>query len=524
MSEMASKRARKAPVWTYMDQISPDTIVCLVCKDKLKYNRNTSSMIKHLRTRHPLEYVEMREESEPDTAASQRSAAAATSSVTVQPTLVETIDRSQSYKKDSAKKKELDRLLMIMIAQDLRPLCITESKGFKRFVRGLNPRYELPSRRELTRTLLPSLYDEEVCKVQEEVEKADYIALTTDIWTSRQTKGYITVTAHFISPDFECKSFVLETVRMTKNHTAQNIAEELTHACNKWKIMDKIYCVVTDSAANMCSAVKNIMSLRHLPCFAHTLNLVVQDSLKNVEEMQAVKDKVKQIVGFFHHSVKASDKLSQLQQQHDVPVKKLIQEVETRWNSTYYMLERFIQESDLVTTTLCLLGRNDLCLNSDELGLIKKAVSILEYFDEATKELSSENFTSLSKVIPIIRGLQDSLQCTDMDVHTLKDFSLCEELRKQMNRRFSAVEGVFIMGAATILDPRFKKLPFSNASNSKAVEERLLSILRSMYSASQSESTTATEVVEASTSGLTTNKEKKICGKLLMRLQRRPLM
>ncbi len=90
---------------------------------------------------------------------------------------------------------------------------------------------------------------------------------------------------------------------MTKNHAAQNIAEELTHVCSKWEIIDKVYCVVTDNAANMSSAIKNIMNLRHLPCFVHTLNLVVQDSVKNVREMQITKDKVKQIVVFFHHSV-----------------------------------------------------------------------------------------------------------------------------------------------------------------------------------------------------------------------------
>lgn len=58
-NSMASKRARKAPVWTYMEQVSPDTTVCLVCKDTLKYNGNTSSMTKHLRTKHPLEYADM---------------------------------------------------------------------------------------------------------------------------------------------------------------------------------------------------------------------------------------------------------------------------------------------------------------------------------------------------------------------------------------------------------------------------------------------------------------------------------
>lgn len=244
---MASKRARKAPVWTYMEQISPDTTVCLVCKDKLKYNGNTSSMTKHLRTKHPLEYAEMREESVPAAAGipdGQRQAEG-----TLQPTLLQTIQRTESYKNGSPKKKELDRLLMSMIVQDLRPLSIVEDKGFKEFVHGLNPRYELPSRRVLTRTHLPALYEEEVQKVRVELEKAKDTLLTIDIWTSRQTKAFITVTAHFISPEYQCRSFVLDTIRMTVSHTAQNIADEVTNVCRKWEILGKIYCVVTDNAA-----------------------------------------------------------------------------------------------------------------------------------------------------------------------------------------------------------------------------------------------------------------------------------
>lgn len=477
-----------------MEQTMPDKVVCLVCKDCLKYNGNTSNMIKHLRTKHPLDYAEMIEDSAGHVNKSGRlpvpDSLPGTSTATVQPTLMQTIDRKQSYRDGSDKKKELDLLFMRMVVKNQHPLSMTDDKEFRDFVRGLNPRYELPSRRVLTRTHLPETYEQEVVKISKELESVDDIALTTDIWTSRQTQAYLTVTAHFVTNDYAIRSVVLETTKIVKCHTAENIAEELTSICNRWKILEKIFCVVTDNAANMTSAIKKHMKLRHLPCFGHTLNLVVQESKRNAKEVFEVKDKVKKIVNFFHHSVKASDKLSQLQQQHGVRVKKLIQDVETRWNSTYYMLERFAEQSDVVTTALCFLGKNELCLSSEDLLLIKKAISVLEYFDEATKELSAEKFTSISKVLPIIRGLQDSLQSIDddMNVQAVGTFSLCQELRKQMKASFAAVEGIFYIGAATILDPRFKKLPFSDSSNVKAIEERLLNLLRSKYANESTES------------------------------------
>ena len=75
---------------------------------------------------------------------------------------------------------------------------------------------------------------------------------------------------------------------------------------------------MNDNAANMTAAV-NLLKLRHVPCFAHTLNLVVQDSIKSNGDVQKLKEKIKAIVSFFHHSVKASDKLRLVQEQHNQP-------------------------------------------------------------------------------------------------------------------------------------------------------------------------------------------------------------
>lgn len=88
---------------------------------------------------------------------------------------------------------------MRMMAKDLQPLSIVEDDGFKQYSQGMNPCYEIPSRREVTRTLLPNLYNQEAEKVLKELDKSNYVALTTDIRTSRQTLGFITVTALHIS-------------------------------------------------------------------------------------------------------------------------------------------------------------------------------------------------------------------------------------------------------------------------------------------------------------------------------------
>ncbi|MPC31161.1 hypothetical protein E2C01_024440 [Portunus trituberculatus] len=55
---------------------------------------------------------------------------------------------------------------------------------------------------------------------------------------------------------------------------------------------------------------------------------------------------------FFHHTVKASDKLQQLQQEHNQSVKKFIQDVERRLNFTHRIMERYLEQKELVPTTV----------------------------------------------------------------------------------------------------------------------------------------------------------------------------
>ena len=95
----------------------------------------------------------------------------------------------------------------------------------------------------------------------------------------------MTVTIHYIEVEVEVegvccsKSSVLETVCLRTDHTGENIAAELQRVATGWNLHDKFVCSVTDSASNMNLALR-ITKWSHLPCFAHTLNLIVQGALQ----------------------------------------------------------------------------------------------------------------------------------------------------------------------------------------------------------------------------------------------------
>ena len=99
------------------------------------------------------------------------------------------------------------------------------------------------------------LYNNEVQRVLKEIEEASHVALTTNLWTSCQTKDFITVTAHFISAEWVLKSAVLDSVCIEGSHTAENIAQHLTMICNKWNIFHKVRSIITNNAANISAAL-----------------------------------------------------------------------------------------------------------------------------------------------------------------------------------------------------------------------------------------------------------------------------
>ena len=130
---------------------------------------------------------------------------------------------------------------------------------------------------------------------------------------------------------------------MPERHTAKHIAERLQESVKHFNIDERnISAIVQDNARNIKLAVQKL-GWQDVPCFVHTLQLGVNSGLDSsqISRLIAIERK---LVGYFKRSAVSMTALKKKQQQMNIPQHHLLRDVATRWNSTYFMKERLLEQ------------------------------------------------------------------------------------------------------------------------------------------------------------------------------------
>lgn len=383
-------------------------------------------------------------------------------------------------------KENIDEIFLRFLVESYQPLKIVEERAFREFVAALNPNYELPERHVISQTLLPAMYENCVKETHLLLTNANKISVSTECWVSVYMETFMAVTVHFLNENFDLFSLHLDSLILPLEHTSVTLANELNRVLTEWNLKDKLLMVVSDYATNIKTALENELGWKHFTCFVDTINCIVDDGLKE-ETVSYVIRKVKHIVDHFKTNNKATTNLIVYQQNQgtETPL-KLLQDVSTRWNYTFYMLERLILLEEVVTTTLPLTNLDVAShLTTDDWNVVRELCQILKPFENVTKTASGEEYLSASLVIPLSKGL-NSVYKNLMD----KPFEECvktvvKKFYKSLDERFGKLENSDILSAATFLDPRFKQIAFRDKVKADLTKKCVINLVAEKFSAQQ---------------------------------------
>lgn len=179
----------------------------------------------------------------------------------------------------SHKAKQITEAIARMMILDFQPFSLVEDAGFKRLMRVVEPRYQLPSRKYFSTTVLPKLYQDTIDQIQFKIKtQGSYFSCTTDLWESLADESYISLTLHYINDHYKRISIVLGAFEFPLEHTAKNISEIINGSLNKWNLDSKqIRCFVHDNARNMIASMRE-SNFESILCVNHTIQLAIKDA------------------------------------------------------------------------------------------------------------------------------------------------------------------------------------------------------------------------------------------------------
>ncbi|XP_059096593.1 zinc finger BED domain-containing protein 4-like [Tigriopus californicus] len=459
LNDSATRERTTRILWSFFERVGETKAKCNRCERVYSTpSRSTSTLWRHLGKAHKAELDKLEGES------AKRNK-----------------NIPKGYPPNSDRKRELDQWLCRMIATDLQPISIVEDVGFKNFCAAMDPFYSLPTRRTLSNVDIPNLYTKVQDQVKTVLRGVDTVSITTDLWSSKNCVSFIAVTVHYFDEEtLTLQALILDCLRIRGRHTAQLLGEELKSILQRNALEDKVLLGITDNGANMVKAIKD-MGIKHFPCYAHTLNLVALSSMRDVPAVMAIKEIASKVVELTRRSTLIAEAFETIQKnQGRTKVQKLIQDVPTRWNSSFEMMERLLELRGPVSMLLTEPGMRERVgiVDSNTWQGLQEATEVLRPLYEATIELSGERCTTGSKIIPLTKMLFlkiDSLIRDGLTGSLKSDLALA--IQRNLHRRFGMLENNVELAIATMLDPRFKTKCFRDDSKTIAASNQILAEL-----------------------------------------------
>lgn len=333
------------------------------------------------------------------------------------------------------------------------------------------------------------------------------ISFTIDGWSSFGMKGYYGITAHFVDKKWRVQSIVLDFIPADGKHTGESVANLFFEVLKSYEILDFIQGVTTDNTASNFTMMRYLENLipgldhknKHFVCFAHILNLAVQDFMKIIEpnkrrfekepaesDLESESDsetsqssvdltspvsKIRSLVKKIKFSEQTQLKLKSFCEAVNCKTTKPKLDMPTRWNSTFEMLVWSLSVKEALNI-LCdnISNLKDLKITEKEWILISNICQYLRSFKTLSSVFEGEKYCTLPMVVIGVNMLLDKLELWAHELdHKIERTTTDEQMlyciqaaRDKIVKHYNKTNWIYCV--VLILDPRHKVDTFSSTS------------------------------------------------------------
>lgn len=294
------------------------------------------------------------------------------------------------------------------------------------------------------------------------------VSFTVDGWTSCNGRSYYGITVHFIGDDWKMHSLALDFIPAQGEHTGKAIAKTFFKFLENYAIQEKVQGITVDNASANTTFMAELKYLmedagykfdnvnQHFRCFAHIMNLAVQDVLKILKVHDNDDQKVNDFENEPVHDMndddtnEANDEFSDVKFEDDdfgdsnpftaitklrntfkkirnskqiqkiiksfcdaagIKYLKPILDVSTRWNSTDNMICVGIKMKKILNLLWSECDKvSSFKLSEDEWSLLIQIHAFLKDFETVSTTLGGEKYVILPLVIVAFNMLLDRIE------------------------------------------------------------------------------------------------------------------
>lgn len=462
-----SKKTSK--LWNHfsISPADPTKVVCLHCSRTISRGKKTTNLGTSCLFRHMQRFHGHVLESNNTISGDVPSAEIQVKQELMDTSVYETEQNQERFDEHHPVAKKITKLIAEMLALDLQPSAVVENAGLNRLLEFLQPQYSLPPSSYFTSTAIPDMFERVKDVVLTHLKEAEggVVHFTASIWVSSQTREYLTLTAHWATyessvrpqgQDFHC-SALLSVSQIDCDQDMHNIPKQLEYLWDSWITSSglKKGFTVTDN-----NAIRNTLEDHGhvtMQCFGHTLDLIVSEAIKSQRMVQNLLSIARKICERVHRSAKAKEKLAELQRAHQLPENQLIQDVPSKWRTSFFMLERLVEQKKAIDEMSIECNFREM-ISCDQWEVMLSVCNALKPFEVAYREMSNRTAT-LGQVIPLVHILNRKIDL--LFDETVGIDNMLKSLKEAMVSRMSATLHDPTYTWATMLDPRYKTSLFT---------------------------------------------------------------